>query len=185
MVQRTTIGFAVAALAVGPCTPASAQTIRSAYTDHDYERCREIPQREAHMRDVVTERHCDGHGGIRVTWINGPDSSTLAFGTSGLVGDYGDRFSFAVAGNRIEWRGPATGGRVEPFAAIARFQLCRSVSGPCRSELVVFRLDGTRRSCVAASVDGTRADANERARALADDVGRRFRCGADRPHPPE
>lgn len=65
-----------------------------------------------------------------------------------------------------------------------RFQLCRSIGGPCRPELVLFRLEGKRRSCIAATLDGTRADANVQARALADDFVRRFRCGKDARRPP-
>jgi len=50
---------------------------------------------------------------------------------------------------------------------------------------VLFRLEGKRRSCISASVDATPADANVRARALADGFVRGFRCGTDQKRPPE
>jgi hypothetical protein len=160
--------------------PAAAQAVDSAYTRHDYEKCRVITEEEG-----AQERVCEGHAGIPVHWLNGPDSSTVYFGDEAADDTYDARFAFAVVQSTIEWRGPRRDGRIEPFAAIVRFQLCQSVSGPCRPELVIFRLDGRRRSCIAATVNARLADANVRARALADTFVQNFRCGQDSRRPPE
>jgi len=174
--------FAVVALALlATPSPGAAQLIDSAYTKHDYQKCKVVGD-----EDPVLETLCQGYAGIPVRWLNGPDSSSIFFGDEPAPDDtYDARFTFAVVENTIEWRGPRKAGRIEPFATIVRFQLCRSIGGPCRPELVLFRLEGTRRSCIAATLGGMRADANVRARALADSFVRGFRCGTDTRRPPE
>jgi hypothetical protein len=160
--------------------PGLGQEIASAYTRHDYERCALV-----RIDDPVTVRRCRGYNGIPVLWTNEPDASLIEFGSEGAIeGTYDERFSFAVVQRTVEWRGLRKGRGLDPFAAIVRFQLCRSIGGPCRPELVVFRIEGPR-SCIAASVAATRADANARARALADRLGRSFRCGSDKPRASE
>ena len=132
------------------------------------------------------ERRCEGHGGVTILWVSEPDSSSVSFGTEGAVGgEFDNRFTFAVAGNVIEWRGPAVQGRVEPFAAIIRYQLCRAIGGPCVPELVIYRLNGKRSSCIAATVNGRRVDANVRAREIADSFARNFNCEKDKRLVPE
>jgi hypothetical protein len=174
------VHWALAFVLVASAAPALAQSVGSTYTKHDYRKCKLVSDEEP-----VTERRCVGHAGIAVRWVNDPDSSLLGFGRDDLDDFYPPRFGFAVAGGTIEWRGPLTVGRVAPYAAIVRFQVCGGVSGPCRPELVLFRLEGTRGSCVAASVDAARNNANERARALADGFVANFRCGRDKFRPPE
>ena len=154
---------------------ASAQSIQSTYTKHDYEACKVVSDEEP-----VTERQCAGHAGIPVNWTNEPDASSVDFGKDGLVGELGQEFSFAVAGETIEWRGPMRGGTVAPFAAIVRFQLCGAIGGPCRPALVLFRLNGDKSSCIAGLVEAKRKDANERARRIVDSIVRNFRCGTDK-----
>jgi hypothetical protein len=170
--RRLLAALALTALTAGT---ASAQSIQSSYTKHDYEKCKVISDEEP-----VTERQCAGHAGIPVNWTNEPDASSLDFGKDGLIGELGREFSFAVAGETIEWRGPMQGGSVVPFAAIVRFQLCGSIGGPCRPALVLFRLNGDKSSCIAGIVEVRRKDANERARQMADSVVRSFRCGTDK-----
>ncbi len=175
MIAVLVLGAVLAAM------PASAQTIESAYTKHDYEKCKVVTD-----EDPVLERVCEGYAGIPVRWLNGPDASSIFFGDEAVSDDtYDERFAFAVVQNTIEWRGPRRGAHIEPFAAIVRFQLCRAIGGPCRPELVLFRLEGRRRSCIAATVNGRRADANVRARVLADTFVQNFRCGQDQRRPPE
>lgn len=173
--------FAIAVLVLFAAPPAGAQPIDSTYTKHDYQKCKIVGD-----EDPVLETVCLGYADIPVRWLNGPDSSSIFFGNEPAPDDtYDERFTFAVVENTIEWRGSKKAGRIEPFAAIVRFQLCHSIGGPCRPELVLFRLEGARRSCITASIDATRADANVRARALADNFVRRFRCGTDQKRPPE
>lgn len=175
-VMHSRFGFHRSALALvllaGAQGAQAAGSIDSVYTRHDYERCDKLGD-----DDPIMERRCAGHDGIPVAWVGEPDSSSLSFGTEGAVGgEFDNRFTFAVAGNVIEWRGPVEDGRVAPFAAIVRYQLCRAIGGPCVPELVVYRLNGKRSSCIAATVNGRRPDANLRAREVADSFARGFDC---------
>ena len=159
-------------LLCGSLAATAAGSIESAYSRHDYERCHKLSD-----DDPIMERRCEGHAGVPVTWVNEPDSSSVSFGTEGAVGgEFDKRFTFAVAGNVIEWRGPVEKGRIVPYAAIVRYQLCSAIGGPCAPELVVYRLNGTRSSCIAATVNGRRADANATAREVADSFARNFDC---------
>jgi hypothetical protein len=171
------VAFTAAALAA----PAR-ERIDSAYTTHDYEKCKVVED-----DDPVKVTQCEGLAGIPVKWTNEPDASVIAFGKDGIVPDdaFAKRFTFSVAPETIEWRGVMKAGKLRPFAAIARFSMCRAIGGPCNGELIVFRLDGSKRSCMAASVDARKAKANERARELADTVARRFNCDKDRTRPVE
>jgi hypothetical protein len=154
---------------------------QSVYTRHVYEKCARISD-----DDPITERRCRGHDGIEVHWVNEPDSSSVSFGSEGAVGgEYDPRFTFAVAGDVIEWRGPLVSGKVAPVAAIVRYQLCRTIGGPCAPELAIYRLVGRRASCIAATVNGRRPDANARARTLADTFVSKFDCEKDKPRAPE
>jgi hypothetical protein len=169
--------IAAVVLAVGGAQSApAAGSIESAYTRHDYEGCRKLSD-----DDPIMERRCEGHAGIPVTWVNEPDGSNVSFGAEGGVGgEFDNRFTFAVVGNVIEWRGPVERGAVRPYAAIVRYQLCRAIGGPCAPELVIYRLNGARSSCIAATVNGRRADANVKARDVADGFARSFDCEKDK-----
>jgi hypothetical protein len=176
--------FAVVAFAAAAFSaPASArERIDSAYTKHDYEKCKVVED-----DDPVKVTQCEGLAGIPVKWTNEPDSSIVEFGSDGVVPDdaFAKRFTFSVAPETIEWRGVMKAGKFVPFATIARFSMCGGIGGPCHGELIVFRLDGKKRSCMAASVDARIANANERARELADTVARRFNCDKDKTRPVE
>ena len=153
----------------------------SAYTRHVYEQCVHTSD-----DDPIMERRCAGHGGIEVHWINEPDNSSVSFGSVGAIGgEYDPRFTFAVVGSVIEWRGPLTGGSIAPITAIVRYEPCRAIGGPCAPELVIYRLLGKRASCIAATVNGRRADANLRAREIADTFVASFDCEKDKPRKPE
>jgi len=170
------------AIAIFACAnAASAESIASVYSRHDYEKCRKTGD-----DDPIVERRCVGHDGIAVHWVNEPDSSSVSFGANGnLGGEYDPRFTFAVAGDVVEWRGPVRGGKVVPHAAIIRYQLCRAIGGPCVPDLVIYRLVGKRASCIAATVSAGRADANVRAREIADGFARNFDCEKDKRRAPE
>lgn len=166
-----TVGSAAAA-------PATKERIDSAYTKHDYEKCQKVSD-----EDPVTVRRCKGIGGISVTWTNEPDSSGIEFGKEEAVvsDELLGKLTFAVAPTTIEWRGVMKKGKLAPFATIARYSICGGIGGPCHDELVIFRLEGARRSCIAAVIDGRSADANARARQLADTFARTFDCDKDKP----
>lgn len=103
----------------------------SAYTRHDFEQCTRTGE-----DDPIMERRCVGLDGVVVRWTSEPDNSSVSFGTEGTIGgEFDARFTFAVVGNVIEWRGPLEGSKVVPHAAIVRYQLCRAIGGPCAPEL--------------------------------------------------
>ena len=133
----------------------SARAADSAYTTHDYEACPLTIDEDAYQ-----VRRCEGFGGIAVNWHNEDDGAV-------------------VAGKTVEWRGASRTGALAPYAAIVRYDMGRSIGGPFEPVLMIFHLDGRTGSCLAASVDGRRANANTRARRIADTFARTFRCGAD------
>jgi hypothetical protein len=159
----------------------AADRVGSAYSRFDYEKCTRTSD-----DDPIMERRCEGYGDIPVHWINEPDSSSVSFGEEGnLGGEYDSRFTFAVVGDVVEWRGAFRNEELIPYAAVVRYQLCRSVGGPCAPELVIYRLVGKHASCIAATVNGRRADANARAREIADGFARIFDCEKDKRRAPE
>jgi hypothetical protein len=182
MMMRLVLACAVLVGANAAFAAPAKQRVDSAYSKHDYDKCKVVED-----ADPVKVTRCEGLAGVSVKWTNEPDSSIIEFGTDGVVPEdaFAKRFTFSVAPETIEWRGVMKGGKLVPFAAIARFSMCGSVGGPCHGELIVFRLDGTKRSCMAASVDARKANANERARELADTVARRFNCDKDQTRPVE
>ncbi|MCC6949320.1 MAG: hypothetical protein IT539_16290 [Bradyrhizobiaceae bacterium] len=175
------IAAAALMMTVGVHAAFAVETPTSAYSRFDYETCTRMGD-----DDPIMERRCEGHDGIPVHWVNEPDSSSVSFGTEGnLGGEYDPRFTFAVAGDVVEWRGVVVRGKLVPYAAIVRYQLCRTINGPCAPELAVYRLIGKRASCIAATVNGRRPDANLRASEIADDFARSFDCEKDKRRAPE
>lgn len=181
MTPLRSIAATVAALLLRLGVGIAGEASDSVYTRHDYERCARTSD-----DDPIMERRCQGHDGIAVHWTNEPDNSSVSFGSEGSIGgEFDARFTFATVGDVIEWRGPVQSGKVVPVAAIVRYQLCRAVGGPCAPELVIYRLHGSRASCIAATVNGRRPDANARAREIADMFVSDFDCEKDKPRAPE
>jgi len=152
----------------------SALAADSAYTTHDYEACPLTIDEDAYQ-----VRRCEGFGGIAVNWHNEDDGAVVDFGANGSVDDVPYALPFVFAGKTVEWRGATRTGALVPYAAIVRYDMGRSIGGPFEPVLMIFHLDGRTGSCLAASVDGRRANANTRARRIADTFARTFRCGAD------
>jgi len=165
------LAFALIGLAATPSRAAD-----SAYTTHDYARCQLVEK-----DDGAERRRCTGFGGIVVNYHGEDDDAVIDFGSDGSKEDWPYEQSFVFAGKTIEWRGDVRSGAIVPYAAIVRYDMGQSVSGPFRPELMIFRLGGTTSSCLAAAEDGRRADANARARRTADTFVRDFRCGKDKP----
>lgn len=153
---------------------APAHAADSAYTSHDYQACPLIRDEDAYQ-----VRRCEGFGGIAVNWHNEDDGAVVDFGANGSAEDGPYEPPFAVAGKTVEWRGAIRSGALVPYAAIVRYDMGRSIGGPFEPVLMIFHLEGKTGSCLAASVDGRRADANTRARRIADTFARTFRCGED------
>ncbi len=170
---------ALVACLVGLAGPA-ALAADSTYTTHDYDTCRLVSDEPG-----AQQRRCEGISGIAVNYYASDDDATVDFGEEGAKHDGPYDPPFAFAGKTIEWRGIERNGALEPYAAIVRFDLGQAIGGPFRPELMIFRLEGKTRSCLAASVDGRRRDANVRARQLADTVVRRFTCSKDTRRPSE
>jgi hypothetical protein len=181
MASLRSIAAAISVLVLCLGVALAGEASDSIYTRHDYERCARTSD-----DDPIMERRCEGHDGIAVHWTNEPDNSSVSFGSENSIGgEFDARFTFATVGDVIEWRGPVQNGRVAPVAAIVRYQLCRAVGGPCTPELAIYRLHGKRGSCIAATVNGRRPDANARAREIADTFMRSFDCEKDKPRAPE
>lgn len=171
MAAKTRLTISAIALAA---TCGGALAAGSAYTTQDYQKCPIVKDEQA----TITRR-CKGYGGVQLNWYGSDDDTTVDFGKNGLVGD-GAGLSFAVAGNTVEWRGPAVRGKVKPAAAIVRYSICQNIGGDnCRSALYVYKLDGTKSSCVMAAVDGRKKDANLVARLMVDQRAAGFKCGKD------
>ena len=157
------------------------EIIDSSYTTHDYEKCR-----EGKPADNVRKFRCEGHVGTLVNVSVAEDSTTLDFG---FQGDKDDAWPFAsahvFASGTIEWRGRVRTGKMTPYAAIVRYEIRPAISEPSRPALYVYHIKGLQGSCIVGSIDATHADANQRARRLADEVSAGFHCGTDKPRPME
>jgi hypothetical protein len=152
--------------------PAAANESR--YTRHDWQRCSALRSPEP---GIVTRRRCPGLAGISIIWTADDDSSSVTFGSRPLGEDLGIG-SFFEAGHTVEWRSEGPGAR--PFAAVIRYRTGQSIGRLDASRLVIYRLEPSGRSCIIAAIDGRSPEANERARALTDSHGPRFRCGSPR-----
>jgi hypothetical protein len=158
---------------------APALSQESRYTDLVGPACKFLP-RDPRPGDV---KRCRGLGGA--------SPETLAEHTRT---QFGLRFDGAPAapllnawsfGTRLEWRGRSGSAGFTPEAAILRVLLKDPDSAKPTADgqvLAVMRIDAPgRRACLMAVLDGSRPDANARAREVADRLGASFRCGADRP----
>jgi len=160
---------------IGAFAADSAWAADSAYTKFDWEKCRKTGE-----EDDVVMRRCNGPDGIVVDINSGADAALVSFGAKGARGDT-QLGEFYFPKETVEWRkaGGASGGK--PFAAILRYDIGKSVGGPFRSALVVYKLEGTESSCIVAIVDGRKPGANERARKAADEMAPGFTCEKDAP----
>lgn len=159
-----TFAFALAA-GVAPAVAADG-----AYTKFDWETCKKIAKED----DTITRR-CAGPGGLVVMYSAGEDAAFVAFGARGLRGE-SSLGEFYFPKDTVEWRNAAG----KPVAAILRYDIGQSISGPFKSSLVVYKLEGSKSSCVVGVVNGGRNDANERARAMADERAASFACERDK-----
>lgn len=166
----------VIALAAAPllCAPAQAQGYDSAYTSAAIKACKLLKEEDGGVRSF----RCPAFAGVPVNLLTEDDGATIDFGRKGLSDEFAFG-SFAVAGDRIEWRYTRSKTDRSPFAAILRYSVGPSVGGPMRPVLVVYRLNGRESSCVVARIDGRPANANQQARDIADTKARTFRCGVD------
>lgn len=156
---------------IGASAAGDAAAADSAYTKFDWDTCRKTG-----VEDDVIMRRCAGPDGIAVDINSGADSAFVSFGAGGARGDT-QIGAFYFPRQTVEWRKAAG----KPYAAILRYDIGKSVGGPFRSALVIYKLEGTASSCIVAIVDGGAADANARARAAADEAAPKFTCDKDAP----
>lgn len=186
MPSRST-GAAVLAVVLS-LSPALAETMSSAYTSFDVEKC---PHRKGRQVEDYGEWRCPGYAGIPVVMTAGDQRVYVSYGAHARreVAAGETLASFNGEGKTIEWRIARTpDGRDRPLAAIMRWSTTRVVDDPKTKDgvyrgqvLVVTRL-GPGGVCHVGYVDGREnADANALARRIADEHAGAFRCGRDKP----
>lgn len=172
-------------LALGPA-PAFAVGNTSVYTEFDAKRCRQLPRSKEPGDEGAWL--CPGHGKISVRLEVADQRMAVSF--VGRTKEEAAKFETFPAFNdvysgRIEWRLKAG----TAFATILRWNVMtqkdtETAKGPTKPSgrvLVVTRL-GPGGSCHVGYVDAVaNADANELARALADERAQGFKCGTDKP----
>ncbi len=168
--------FLASALGVLFAVPAFAQpktVAGSAYTKHPAESCKLIKD-----DDVIKTYTCKGYAGIPVGISNEPDDYYLTPGKKHLSTEW-PFGSFSFAEDVVEWRGEKKGKTLKPYAAIIRYKIGKSVAGPFRQVLLIYKITPEGNSCLATKVDAHQSDANAKARTIADDIGKTFQCGRD------
>jgi hypothetical protein len=162
----------VGLLALTLAMPAAAQNATSAYTELNTDRCRVL---EAVSEGESISWRCPGRNGIFLYVNSGDGRYELDAGVDD--GQWRSIGAFNQIGNNVEWR--LRGGR--PFAVIYRLTSVDPETDP-NSMLIVETIGMRGRpGCEVARVNALRADANARARAEADRLAARFRCGQDQP----
>jgi hypothetical protein len=167
---------------IPPHTSATSQTIESAYTDLDLDKCRHAPSREA--EDYGFWR-CQGFAGIPVRVSAGDQRTYVSYGKDAEV-EPAARQTFpsfnSIDKTKIEWRLEKQAGQRKPFATIARWHVkIDQDNKPSRGRvLVVTRLGDL--VCHVGYVDAlANKEANSLARDLADKHARAFNCHDDVP----
>ena len=173
---------AMATLALGPVSPASAQTFSSSYTSTAPKDCRTVGK----PRDAGATQQCPGQAGLVVVISEDDLRQTVSVGATQAAAAKEPAAEtwfapFNSTGNTIEWR--AADGK--PFAIIQRWLLSdnddvdKSGTPINKPMLVVTRLPPGP-FCHVAYIDGqANRNANEIARQAADEFARDFKCGKD------
>jgi len=184
MLKAIARSFCIAALTTTHLgLPAASQSIESAYTDLDLDKCRHTASSEP--EDYGFWR-CEGFGGVEVRVSAGDQRSYVSFGAEAedepAAAQTFPNFN-SVDKTKVEWRmeKPARGKAV-PFATIVRWNIKLDQDNkPSRGRvLVVTRLGDE--VCHVGYVDAlANNDPNSMARELADRHARTFDCDVDTP----
>jgi hypothetical protein len=163
--------------------PAAAQSVASATTKLNLDKCRHVPGK---AEEDYGEWRCQGYGGIPVHVAAGDQRIYVSFGRSAKKEPAAQQTltSFNGEGDRIEWRGlRSADGKLKPFAAIMAWST--TVSGdaePVRGRMLVVTRLGPGAVCHIGYVDAqANADAAALARKIADETAHTFKCGSDKP----
>lgn len=175
--------FILSAISAALATAAHAEQVTSRYTDLDLDRCTLVEHQD---EGGYWRYDCGPAFGYRVeyTVFDARDSLSLIRGNTkiDLPSWEVTNGAFNSLGTKLEWRGVVADGEFRPFAQILRVL----VSIPTdegdwdqRNVLMVSKIQGDT-ACLVGTVDArVHADANARARQLADSRARSFRCGTD------
>ena len=178
LTSPTFILSSVLAAALGlALSPARAEEISSVYTSLDLKHCKDVTPKD--IEDYGAVAICPGYDGIDVRVAEGDLRIFVSYGP-GAATQTAAYETVPVQHDRRHagWRGAKDGGRWTPFATILRFKW--SVDGKTGSTLVVTKL-GTNDTCHVAYVEASgNPQANEQARAIADQEARSFRCRSDK-----
>ena len=180
------------ALAMLAASPVSAETIESATTPFNVDKCSHEDGTEPEDGGVW---RCKGYGGIAVVMSEGDIRVYVSYGPRALREPAAAETLAAPngEGTSIEWRiARERDGKRRPFATIMRWSTivivgdARHEDGTVRGEvLVVTRLGQggvVGGVCHVGYVDGRQnANADDLARQIADQHARGFRCGKDKP----
>ena len=181
--MRLIVALAVILASGTISTPAPAQSIASAYTTLDLEKCRHA---KGKAEEDYGEWSCSGYGGIAVHVSAGDQRSYVSYGRNAKKEPAAKQTlaSFNGEGEKIEWRGErGADGKLAPFATIMRWSTTVSSGDePVKGQVLVVTRLGTGGVCHVGYVDArANTDANVLAQKIADDNARKFRCGADKP----
>ena len=176
------------ALALLVASPAIAETIESATTPFNVDKCRHKPGTEP---EDDGEWRCPGFGGIAVTMTVGDARVYVSYGPRALRERAASETLAALngEGSSIEWRiVRERDGKRRPFATIMRWTTAvvtddlKVKDGTVRGEVLVVTRLGPGGVCHVGYVDGRQnPNADQLAREIADQHARSFRCGKDKP----
>jgi len=181
-----------AALALLAASPAFAETIESATTPFNVDKCSHEEGTEPEDGGVW---RCKGYGGIAVVMSEGDIRVYVSYGPHALREPAAAETLAAPngEGTSIEWRiARERDGKRRPFATIMRWSTivivgdARNEDGTVRGEVLVVTRLGQRGEfggvCHVGYVDGRQnPNADDLARQIADQHARGFRCGKDKP----
>jgi len=180
--MRITLAALVLAGAPFFAAPAAAQSVASAVTKLDLDKCRHTAGK---AEEDYGEWRCGGCGGIPVHVSAGDQRSYVSFGRNAKkeLAAQQTLASFNGEGETIEWRGErGAGGKLKPFAAIMPWST--TISGgdePVRGRMLVVTRLGPGGVCHVGYVDAkANDDAAALARKIADETARTFKCGLDK-----
>ena len=178
-------GTVMAAVLIAICStpPAVAQTVASAYTTLNLDKCRHKPGKE---EEDYGEWRCQGFGGIAVHVTAGDQRTYVSYGRN-AANEPAARQTLAAfngEGGTIEWRAVrGADGKLKPYATIMRWSVTKSSEDPpVRGQVLVVTRLAPGAVCHVGYVDArANADANALAQKIADETARNFRCGIDKP----
>jgi hypothetical protein len=164
-------------------TPAAAQTVESAYSALDLDKCKHTAGKQ---EEDYGEWRCNGYAGIAVHVSAGDQRSYVSFGRNAKREPAARQTlaSFNGEGKKIEWRAErGAGNKLKPFAAIMRWSTTVSSGDePVKGEVLVVTRLAPGSVCHVGYVDvKANLDANALARKIADDTAHNFRCDTDKP----